>query len=133
MPARKEAPLTGDRFAVEVEGTAVLVTGVTLPAASIEPAQRGPGNTRYGPVILRRPLSADRMFSEWWKAALNGSSSGSKSGRVTLLTPDMKAAAAWKFSGARPVTLTLSPLDASSPAMVIETLELTVQTFERDA
>lgn len=133
MPVRKDPVLTGDRFSVELEGSAaVLLAGVSLPPATIELAPRGAARARYGPLIFRRPLSGDRLFSDWWQATLKGGAGGVKNGKVSLLTPDLKVAAEWKFTGARPTTLSISPLDASAAALITETLELTVETFERD-
>ncbi|MCC7155708.1 MAG: phage tail protein [Bryobacterales bacterium] len=133
MPSRRDPVLTGDRFSVELEGSAaVLLAGVSFPTATIELAPRGAGRARYGPLIFRRPLSGDRLFSNWWKAALKGGADSVRNGKVSLLAPDLKVAAEWKFTGARPNTLSISPLDASSAAVITETLELTVETFERE-
>lgn len=133
MPARKDPVLTGDRFTIELDGGATMfLAGFSFPSATIEPAGRA-AKARYGPAVLRRSLSSDKLFSDWWKLALTGNPSAAKNGKVSLLGTDLRVAAVWKFTGAVPTMLTFSTLDASTASVVMETLELTVQSFERDS
>jgi phage tail-like protein len=121
-------PFGNMRFGVEIEG--VPETGaveVIFPEA--RRARGRKGGVQYGPLIIRRGLTSSASWYEWWDAARSGKRPPKRSVRVTLLHADGSDASGWLFGNATPVAYHLSPLNALGNEPVIETLELSVQSF----
>ena len=119
-------PLTGARFLVEIDGlSASDFTEVLFPEATI-----AAGREQLTHLILKRGASLDRQLCEWWKQSALGKPA-SKSLSVVLLdergTPQIR----WKCKAAQPVRYALSALNAVAPSVVVETMELSVEGFER--
>jgi phage tail-like protein len=135
MQSDRSELLVGARFVVEIDGlseTAAVEVG--LPEARIA-TERGKRVVRYGPLTLRRALTASRDWYGWWDRARRprGRAPGvSRSVRVIVLDQSRQPVIRWTFANAQPTAYGLSPLNALVSAPVIETLELTVGGFEAD-
>ena len=119
-------PLTGARFLVEIDGlSASDFTEVLFPEATM-----AAGREQLTHLILKRGASVDRQLCEWWKQSALGKPAP-KSLSVVLLdergTPQIR----WKCTAAQPVRYALSALNAVAPSVVVETMELSVEGFER--
>jgi hypothetical protein len=106
--AAPRQPFGNMRFRLEIDGLPGSgATEVLFPEARLLPGARKAGAAQYGPLIVKRGLTASRDWHEWWDAARRG----------------------WLFEGAAPVAYHLSPLNALGNEPVIETLELSVESF----
>jgi hypothetical protein len=124
-------PFGNMRFRLEIDGLAESgATEVIFPEARLLPRGRRAGAAQYGPLILKRGLTAARDWHGWWDTARRDKHAPRRNVRVTLLDDSGADAAAWLFGAASPVAYQLSPLKALGNEAVIETLELSVDSFE---
>lgn len=128
--AAPRRPFGNMRFRLEIDGLPGSgAVEVIFPEARLLPRARKAGAAQYGPLIVRRGLTESRDWHEWWDAARRGPRSKRRAIRVLLLDPAGEAASGWLFEGAAPVAYHLSPLNALGNEPVIETLELSVESF----
>ncbi len=114
-------PLTGARFRVEIDGlNASDFLEVVLPEATV-----AAGREQFTHLVLRRGVSSDRELADWWSQPI------ARNITLTLLDRLGEAQVRWRAAAAQPVRYALSELNSLEPALVMETLELTVETFER--
>ena len=119
-------PLTAMRFRVEIDGLkASDFFEVLFPEAVLEA-----GRERFTPMVVRRAASADRELSDWWDQTARGRPAP-RTLSVILLDARGHEQIRLKFARARPVRYALSPLNAVDPALLMETIELEVESFER--
>ena len=119
-------PVTATRFRVEIDGlTASDFVEVLLPEAS-----RGTGGEQFTPLVLRRGASADRELADWWRQAALGKAAP-KNVSVILLDGRGEAQIRWIFTRAEPLRYAISRLNSLEPAVLVETMELKVEGFER--
>lgn len=124
-------PFGNMRFRLEIEGLPGSgAVEVIFPEARLLPRARKAGAAQYGPLIVKRGLTASRDWHGWWDAARRDKLIPRRAVRVTLLDDSGVPASAWEFSDASPVAYQLSPLNALGNEVVIETLELSVGSFE---
>src|SRR5262249_34879588 len=103
---------------------------VVFPEARLVGASRKAGSATYGPLILRRALTAARDWYDWWDAARRTRRAPAREGRGQLLDRDAAVPIGWRFVGASPVAYHLSPLNALGNEVVVETLELGIRHYE---
>ena len=116
---------SGARFRVEIEGLAAAdFVEVLFPEATLVD-----GHQQFTHLVLRRGAGPDREFSDWWAQAAGRPAPRTLS--IVLLDEKGEAQVRWKARGARPVRYALSGLNAMQPAVVMETIELAVEGFER--
>jgi phage tail-like protein len=117
-------PFGNMRFRLEIdmlaEGGA---TEVVFPEARLQPRGRKAGDAQYGPLIVKRGLTASRRDKR----------APRRNVRVILLDDSGATVAAWLFGDVVPVSYQLSPLNALGNEAVIETLELSVGSMEAEA
>jgi phage tail-like protein len=119
------------RFRLEIDGLPESgALEVIFPEARLLPRARKAGAAQYGVLIIKRGLTASRDWHGWWDAARRDKRAPRRRVRVTLLDDSGAAGAAWEFGDAAPVAYQLSPLNALGNEAVIETLELSVGSFE---
>ena len=127
-------PFGNMRFRLEIdmmaEGGA---TEVIFPEGRLQPRRRKAGEAQYGPLIIKRGLTASRDWHGWWDAARRENRAPRRNVRVMLLDDSGATVAAWLFGDAVPVSYQLSPLNALGNEAVIETLELSVGSMEAEA
>lgn len=119
-------PLLNARFRVEIEGRpAEGVVQVILPEARIV----GGGTARtvqYGPLTLRRGLTASSDWYRWWDSSRGARAPLKKQIAVVLIDRQQADRTRWTFAGATPAAYSVSPLNAAQAEVLIETLELSV-------
>lgn len=138
-------PIESSNFQVEIDG---LVTSafsrVELPQAVVDEvahrsgtdrtsaSTKAPGLSHYSHLVLTRGLTADLELWNWWTAARDGDPSVDRNVVVRLLDATRSPVLAWQFRGAFPVVHRLTPLDASSSDMVLETVELAFDAMDAE-
>ena len=133
MPVASLTPFASHTFAVVIappsSGIADLLplrTGfseVILPETMI-PAADGAAHPEFSRLILRRAVSADQFLNTWARRPV------ARDCVIVLIAGDQPTAA-WQARSAVPERLVYSSLNASEPAVLMETLELRVRDFGR--
>lgn len=127
-------PFGNMRFRLEIDMLAQGgATEVVFPEARLQPPGRKAGDARYGPLIIKRGLTASRDWHGWWDAARRDKRAPRRNVRVMLLDDSGATVAAWLFGDVVPVSYQLSPLNALGNDAIIETLELSVSSMEAEA
>jgi phage tail-like protein len=131
VPERDPGPFANTRFRVEIDG--VSSTGaleVILPEARlVARTKSGPG-VRYGPLIVRRGMTASGDWYRWFDASRAGGRRPGRRVAVTLLGPDGRDATRWVFGQALPRAYAVSPLHGLGSDVLVETLELDVTAMD---
>lgn len=82
-------------------------------------------------LVLRRGFDGTPDLRDWWKDTRRRRTPRPWTVTVCLLAEDCRTVVAtWVFTGARPVSLAYSPLHASEPAVLIETVALEFEDVE---
>ncbi|RZT92493.1 phage tail protein [Rivibacter subsaxonicus] len=134
--ASERGPFLNMRFRVEIEGIeATGCTEVLLPESRLDGAGAAPDakpTLRLGTLVLRRGLSGSPLWFDWWQRATRPRLKSARSVTVVLLDERGADANRWVFGGARPCAYHVSSLNALGAEVVIETLELTVESLQAD-
>jgi T4-like virus tail tube protein gp19 len=122
-------PFLAARFRVEIEGLeSTGVVEVIFPEGRII-AGRGKSRVHYGPLTLRRGMTASGEWYRWWDGARRSVPAARKRVSVVLMDRFQADVNRWTFSGALPSAYAASPLNALRGELLIETLELAVRGF----
>ncbi len=141
-------PPVGFHFRVEVLGLPPNandlrfseVSGLSVELATEEVAQGGenrflqkyPVRAKYPELVLKRGLLVSSDVAEWIRAAVEDFAIAPKDVDVTLLNESHKPLMTWHLAGAYPTKWSASDLNATSNAVVVETLQLFYQRFTVD-
>lgn len=139
--SRRPDPFRGFNFIVKIEKLAAAgFSEVVLPeqrARYIEYREAGSTTSRkilagirYGPLVLRRGVERGTDLEDWWQQVVSGAAPA-RSGSIVLLDERRQPATSWYFTGALPLAYRTSPLRALENRVVIESLELSVESFRR--
>ncbi len=113
-------------FRVKIDGLASSdFLEVSFPEATL-----AAGREQLTNLVLRRGVNANRELCDWWSAS-NAGEPARRNVSVALLDAQGGEQIRWKFTGARPVKYSLSRLNALEPAVLVETVEMEVDGFER--
>ena len=136
-------PLEGSNFIVDFAGTDdASFSHVDLPVALLDEvayrsgddksneARKQPGLASYSHLVLSRGLTTNLDLWNWWEAARNGDPTVDRNVVVRLLDGTRQLVLTWQFRNAFPVVYRLSPLDAASSDLVIETVELAFDSMD---
>ncbi len=134
-------PFLGFNFIVKIRKLAVAgFSEVVLPeqrARYIEYREAGSSKSQkilagvsYGPLVLKRGVEKGTDLEDWWQEVVSGTPQA-RSGSIVLLDEHRQPATSWYFTGALPVAYRTSPLSAVKSRVVIESLELSVESFRR--
>lgn len=124
--AQAADPLTGARFLVQIDGlTPTDFLEVHLPEATV-----AAGREQLTHLVLRRGAGIDRELFDWWRQSALGKPVPRRLS-VVLLNLQGQPQVRWYFTGAQPVRYAVTALNAVEPAVVVETMELAVESFER--
>jgi hypothetical protein len=130
MPEPRPQPFANMRFRIEVDG---LDSGgaveVLFPDALIVGGPRDERSLQFGALTIRRGLTRSTDWYDWWTAARDPRTKPRKV-RVVLIDRDGADAVRWTFSGAMPQRYSLSSLNALGNETLIESLEVTVASFD---
>lgn len=91
--------------------------------------QRYPVRSKYPDLVLKRGLLVNSGIRDWIDQALADMVITPVNVHVALLNPDHQILMGWDFVNAWPVKWSLSDLNASNNAIVIESLSLAYQYF----
>jgi len=132
----------GDELGISPEGHDVRfqeVTGLTAEVG-IENYDEGgenrfshrlPTRSKFNNLVLKRGMLRDTKLKEWFQDALLNFDFKPINATVQLLNQNNEVLEAWEFHSVWPVKWVVSDFKASENAIVIETLELAYQYFER--
>jgi hypothetical protein len=82
-------------------------------------------------LVLRRGFDGATDLRDWWKDTRRRKTPRPWTVTVRLLAEDCETVVAtWIFTGVRPVSLAYSPLQASEPAVLIESVALEFEDVE---
>ena len=136
-------PLEGSNFIVDFAGTDdASFSHVDLPVALLDEVayrsgddranepRKQPGLASYSHLVLSRGLTTNLDLWNWWEAARNGDPTVDRNVVVRLLDGTRQLVLTWQFRNAFPVVYRLSPLDAASSDLVIETVELAFDSMD---
>jgi len=136
-------PLEGSNFIVDFAGTDdASFSHVDLPVALLDEVayrsgddranepRKQPGLASYSHLVLSRGLTTNLDLWSWWEAARNADPAVDRTVVVKLLDGTGQLVLTWKFRNAFPAVYRLSPLDAASSDLVIETVELAFDSMD---
>jgi hypothetical protein len=110
----------GDPTAPEAGFAEVLLPPLQSQDDGIAPAR----------LVLRRGVTGALDLYAWWDKSRGARRRQPRDVTVTLLGPDRTPVMSWRFSNARPVTLSYSPLRASEGTVLMETVEIAFDAMQ---
>lgn len=132
----------GDDLGISAEGHDVRfqeVTGLTAEVG-IENYDEGgenrfshrlPTRSKFNNLVLKRGMLRDTKLKEWFEDALLNFDFKPINATVKLLNQDNEVLESWEFHSVWPVKWAVSDFKATENALVIETVELAYQYFNR--
>lgn len=142
MAVQRDNPYANFNFVVDAGfGEEIAFAEVELPAAEIETieyregadrtnaSRKLPGRVRYGNVVFRRGITGSLGLWQWFEQAAAGQIAR-RDVRVTLLDEARNPVQQWRFRDAWPVKYDPSDLNAKGNEVLIETLELAVESID---
>jgi phage tail-like protein len=94
--------------------------------------QKYPTRTKYPELVLKRGLLTNSEVMKWIRRALEEQRVEPKNVDVKLLNEKHEPLLTWHVTNAYPTKWAVSDLNATSNAVVIETLQLSYQYFTLD-
>lgn len=91
--------------------------------------QKYPTRTKYPELVLKRGLLLNSKITEWIQECLNDYKIQPKDLSIKLLNESHQPLLTWNVVKAYPTKWAVSDLNASSNAVIIETLQLFYQSF----
>jgi phage tail-like protein len=91
-----------------------------------------PGRVRYGNIVLKRGVSGDLALWEWFRAIASGDFQP-RNVSIVLLDAERQPVIRWNARDAWPTKYDSSDLNAKGNEVVIELLELAVESIEVEA
>jgi phage tail-like protein len=144
VAVQRKNPYANYNFLVDAGfGDEAAFAEVELPAAEIETIEyregadaptsvrKLPGRARYGNLVLRRGVAGDLALWQWFKEVRDGQTQR-RDITVTLLDEARQPVQRWRFRDAWPTKYDPSDLNAKGNEVLIETLELAVESIEVD-
>lgn len=132
----------GDDLGISPEGYDVRfqeVTGLTAEVG-VETYDEGgenrfshrlPIRSKFGNLVLKRGMLRDTKLKEWFESALLNFDFSPINVTVKLLNANNEVLESWEFHSVWPIKWVVSDFKASENALVIETIELAYQYYER--
>lgn len=123
-------PLADDLRFAEVGGLALEVATEEVPEGGENRfVQRYPGRTKYGDLVLKRGLLKGSKIWDWARGCIEDLEIVPHDVNVTLLNASHEPLITWHLVGAFPVKWSVSDLNASANAVVIETMTLAYRHY----
>jgi len=141
MAAAKVDPFRNFNFLVEIDGVAVAgfseCSGLGAETDVIEyrdgsdkqGIRKLPGLQRYPSIVLKRGITGDKSFWQWWKSARDGQADR-RNGSIVLLDADRTEVARWNFLNGWPRKWEGPALNAKGNWVAIETVEIVHEGLE---
>jgi phage tail-like protein len=136
-------PFEGSNFVVDLgAGDDTSISRVDFPVAVLDEVayrsgndkaaepRKQPGLASYSHLVLHRGLTTNLDLWSWWEQARSGDPTVDRDVRVKLLDSTHQRVLTWQFRHAFPAVYRLSPLDAASSEVVIETVELAFDSMD---
>jgi phage tail-like protein len=135
-------PYRGFNFLVEIDGITQAgfqeVSGLDATTAPVDYREgTDPKHTRkltglntYSPITLRRGITDSDELWKWRQTVIDGKTER-KNGSIVLMDEAGAEKLRWNFSNAWPSRWTGPALNATSPAVAVETLEITHEEVKR--
>ena len=143
MPDRQ--PYRDFNFSVEIDGIGESqFSEVSIPEAEVtvveyregadktSATRKLPGRVRYGNVVLKRGVTGDLALWEWFRAIASGEFQP-RNVAIVLLDAERQPVVRWIARDAWPTKYAPSDLRAKGNEVVIELLELAVESIEVEA
>lgn len=142
MAVQRKNPYSNFNFVVDI-GAEIAFAEAEIPAAEIEAieyreggdrtsgARKLPGRVRYGNVVLRRGIDGGLELWEWFKTVRDGVVER-RDVTITLLDEARNPVQQWRLRNAWPAKYEPSGLKAKGNEVLIETLELAVESIDVD-
>jgi hypothetical protein len=136
---RRDRPFLNTNFSVLLEppdsaGRSMGFCEVVLPELTVRrPVKTAAAESEatVPHLVLRRGFDGAKDLRDWWKDTRRRKTAQPWTVTVQLLAEDCATVVAtWIFTGARPVNIAYSPLHASEPAVLIETVTLEFEDVE---
>ena len=125
-------PVADDLRFVEVGGLAIEVTTEEMAEGGENRfVQRYPGRSKYGDLVLKRGLLKGSKVWEWAQNCIENLDIDPRDVNVSLLNEAHQPLMTWHLVGAFPVKWSISDLNATANAFVVETLTLSYRHFRR--
>jgi phage tail-like protein len=142
MPTSRNDPYPGHNFLVEIEGIArsgfLSVEGIEACVEvseyregndMVSTPRKIPGLRKFSNITLKRGLVQDASLWNWFHNILNGQLER-RPGSITVLNEDRNPVVRFIFREAWPCRLKYGCLDALENGVMIEELELAVESIE---
>lgn len=126
-------PLADDLRFTEVGGLAVESALEEVPEGGENRyTQKYPGRSKYSDLTLKRGLLAQSAIWNWARSAIEDLIVVPMPVDVTLLNEAHEPLMTWHLANAYPVKWSVSDLNATANAFVVESMQLTYQYFRLD-
>ena len=142
MAVQRDNPYPNFNFVVDIGGKEeIAFSEVEIPAAAIEAieyreggdrtsaARNLPGRVRYGNVLLKRGISGRLDLWQWFASVRDGQLLR-RDVTITLLDEQRQPVQRWRLRDAWPTKYDPSDLNAKGNEILIETLQLAVESIE---
>ena len=94
-------------------------------------SHRLPNRAQFGNLVLKRGMLIDTKLKGWFESALHNFTFEPIAVTVVLLNGENEPLDSWSFHNVWPVKWVISDLKAMENAVMLETVELAYQFFER--
>ncbi|RKH42421.1 phage tail protein [Corallococcus llansteffanensis] len=145
MATERTDPYKSFRFRVEIQGIQVAAfSNATIPEESMDAidyregtdpyTRRLSGMPKVGTLSLKRGLSSSLELYEWWLLVSElgaGAPGGRKNVSVVVVDDAGNDGARWDMAGVWPTKYQSGDLDAKGGDVLIESLELALETIKR--
>ncbi|RKG72382.1 phage tail protein [Corallococcus exercitus] len=145
MATERTDPYKNFRFRIEIQGILVAAfSNATIPDESMDAVDYREGTDPYtrklsgmpkvGTLTLKRGISSSQELYEWWRlvSALGaGAPGGRKNVSVIVVDDAGNDALRWDLANVWPTKYQAGDLDAKSSDVLIETMELALETIKR--
>ncbi len=126
-------PSDDDLRFTEVGGLAVEFATEEVPEGGENRyVQKYPGRSKYADLTLKRGLLQRSEIWKWIERCTGGLQIEPKDVNVTLLNERHEPLMTWRLVKAWPVKWSVSDLSASNNAFLVESMQLSYQTFTLD-
>ncbi len=124
---------TDDLRFTEVSGLSFEVAAEEVPEGGENRfVQKYPGRTKYADLVLKRGLLKNSEVWNWLERSVDTLEIEPKDVDVTLLNEDHEPLMTWHLVMAWPVKWSVSDLNATNNAFLVESLQLSYQYFRFD-
>ena len=140
--AKRNDPYGGYNFLVEMDGITQAgfqeVSGLDSSTDSVDyregndpnHVRKLPGLNKFSPITLKRGITDSDELWKWRSTVVNGKIAR-KNGSIILLDDRGQEKLRWNFFNAWPSKWTGPSLNATSTAVAVETLEITIESVEK--